>query len=132
MADNLDDENELLFRQVHPNFIVDGQLSSAPFRPTPKDGDKLSVDRSAIATAAESHALYTSNGFSSVAVYALNVKEFQDEAVRCVADPVPASEQQAANPAHAYADYSGHGSAKQKTIAQRLKIKAVARGRQHP
>ncbi|WP_125255468.1 hypothetical protein [Brevundimonas fluminis] len=132
MADKLDDDNELLFRQVHPNFVVDGQLSSQPFQPSVKDDNKLSVDRSSLTTAADSHSLYTSNGFESVAVYAVNVAEFGAEALPCVSDPLPAAGDLAANPAHALADYSAHKPSKQKTIAKRLKQKAINRGRQHP
>lgn len=132
MSDPLDDHEELLFRQVHPNFVVDGQLSSQPFQPTDKDADKLSVDRSSLTDAAASHALFVENGFSSVAVYALSVKEFSDQDLPCVSDPLPSAEKLKANPAHAYADYSGHGASKQKAIAKRLKQKAIGRGRQHP
>lgn len=132
MADKLDDENELLFRQVHPSFVIDGQVSSQPFHPTDKDDNKLSVDRASLTTAANSHALYTANGFSSAAVYALNVAEFAEEALSCVSDPLPAANGLAENPAHAYADYSAFRTNQQKNIAKRLKKKAVARGQQHP
>lgn len=31
MVDKLDDENELLFRQVHPSFVIDGKFRVSPF-----------------------------------------------------------------------------------------------------
>lgn len=132
MSDTLPDDDELLFRQVHPNFVVDGQLSSQPFQPTDKDANKLSVDRSSLTDAASSHALYVANGFASAGVYALSVGEFGKETLPCVSDPLPATEVSQANPAHAVADYSAHSSSKQKTIAKRLKQKAIERGQKHP
>ncbi len=132
MSTPLPDEDELLFRQVHPNFVVDGQLSSQPFQPTEKDDNKLSVDRASLTNAASSHALYVANGFSSAGVYALSVKEFSSEALPCVSDPLPATAELQANAAHAFADYSSHKPSKQKTIAKRLKQKAIARGQKHP
>jgi hypothetical protein len=132
MADRLIDESEILFRQIHPSFVEDGQVSSQPFRPTDKDNNKLSVDRSAITDAEKAFVLYTGNGHSSCAVYGLSVGEFKEHELPCVSDPLDAMDGRLANPAHAYADYSQHGANKQKTLAKRLKIKALARGRLHP
>lgn len=72
----LTDENEVLLRQIHPTFIQGGQPSSQPFAPTPKDANRLSVDRSSLTTAADSHALFTGNGHASEAVYGVSVGEF--------------------------------------------------------
>lgn len=126
------DETEVLFRQVHPRFIQGAEPSSQAFQPTPKDDHKLSVDRSALTTAAEAHALFTSTGRLSAAVYGLSVQEFQVEELPCVSDPLEAAGEEPANPAHAYADYSAHGVNQQKIKAKRLKQKALARGRLHP
>ena len=43
MADSklLADDDEVLFRQVHPAFVRDGRPSSQAFRPTPKDEGSL-------------------------------------------------------------------------------------------
>jgi hypothetical protein len=131
MDDKLSDGGEVLFRQIHPTFYQNGEPSSQPFMPTPKDQNKLSVDRSALTTAATAHALFTANGHESVAVYGISVGEFGSEALECASDPLDATEDQQANPAHAIADYSPHGGSKQKTIAKRLKIKALARGCLH-
>lgn len=40
----LSDAGELLHRQVHPNWIRDGRITSQAFRPTKKDDNKLSID----------------------------------------------------------------------------------------
>ena len=138
-AVHLDDKDEVLFRQIHPSFIQDGEVSSQPFvptsqafAPTPKDDGFLSVDRSSITSAGESYRLFTSNGHSSSAVYGVTVGEFSDEAIQCIEAPIKATEKQAANEAHALANYNPHTAGQQKTKAKRLKQKAIARGRLHP
>lgn len=132
MSGILTDGDELLFRQIHPDFIQDGEPSSDRFRPSQRDENKLSVDRSELTTASDSYALYTRNGLASAAVFGLTVHEFGSEAITCAPDPVPASENMAANEAHALADYSTHTISKQKIIAKKLKRLAVARGCLHP
>lgn len=132
MVDQLTDDAEVLFRQVHPSFIQGSEPSSQPFLPTPKDDDKLSVDRASLTTPPEAHALFTSNGRRSAAVYGLSAGEFGAERLPCFFDPLEATVEDPANPAHAYADYSAHGTAQQKNKAKRLKQKALARGRLHP
>ncbi|MBG0794197.1 hypothetical protein IYY11_12565 [Methylocystis sp. H62] len=132
MSTQLTDEEELLFRQVHPD-LLDGDIpASSNFKPKPSDENMLSVDRSSLATAEEAFDLYISNGRKSIAVYALSVGEFTGEKINCVEDPVEASEKMKANPAHAVADFSTHNVSQQGKIAKRLKQKAVARGKQHP
>lgn len=132
MTDTLADGDEVLFRQVHPSFIDEGHPSSQTFTPTPKDDGKLSVDRSSLTTAADSHALFVGDGNASDAVYGLTVAEFSREALACVSDPLEAAEKHSANPAHAYADYTAHKASAQKAKAKRLKLKAIARGQLHP
>lgn len=129
MGEALTNGDEVLFRQIHPTFLEDdGEPSSQPFRPSEKDEDKLSVDRETLTTPADSHALYVSNGWESVAVYGLSVGEFGKEKLPCSSNPLEKTDKQAANPAHALADYSAFSANKQKTIAKRLKKDARARG----
>ncbi|AUW46857.1 hypothetical protein [Rhizobium leguminosarum] len=138
-AVHLEDKDEILFRQIHPSFIQDGELSSQPFTPTsqafaptPKDEGYLSVDRSSMTSAGDSYRLFTSNGHASSAVYGVTVGEFCEQAIACIQAPIQASENQTANPAHALADYNPHKSGQQKNKAKRLKQRAIARGRLHP
>ena len=132
MDDKLIDEAEVLFRQVHPTFYENGVPSSQPFKPTEKDENLLSVDRSSLTSAAASHESYVAGGLSSSAVYGLTVGEFLVETIDCRPDPLEENEGQAKNEAHSVADYSQHKSNQQKIIAKRLKIRAIARGRLHP
>ncbi|WP_271554855.1 hypothetical protein [Bradyrhizobium sp. CCBAU 45394] len=60
----------------------------------------------------------------------MTVGEFGQEHVVCRSDPI--EDDQTSNAAHAIADYSVHPSSRQKNIAKRLKLKAIARGCLHP
>ncbi len=53
------DADELLFRQVNPNWIREGRVSSQAFRPMPKDEGLLSVDRGSMTTPEASFRLLT-------------------------------------------------------------------------
>jgi hypothetical protein len=132
MTEKLADAGEILFRQIHPSFIEKGVPSSQPFKPTEKDQNQLSVDRSSLTSADLSHQVYLATGLASVAVYGLTVGEFGAESIECLADPLEEKEDQPENAAHSLADYSSHKSNQQKNIAKRLKLKALARGRLHP
>jgi hypothetical protein len=132
MSDDLTDESELLFRQIHPDLMQNGEPSSSGFRPKDSDQNMLSVDRSTVTTASGSHALYTGNGYKSAATYGLSVGEFNLHDISCRPDPLTAVNGRSANPAHALADFSKHGTSKQKTLAKKIKKLAVARGVLHP
>jgi hypothetical protein len=132
MTDKIEDHDEVMFRQVHPDFIQQGEPSSCRFRPQSNDEGKLSVDRESLTTASRSHALYTSTGKLSAAVYGLSVGEFGNHDVTVHPDPTEATETHPANEAHALADFGKHSPSKQKTIGKRLKRDALARGRLHP
>ena len=128
----LDDGDEILYRQIHPKFYEDSYPVSSQFVPTPKDEGKLSVDRSSLTDAAGAHARYTGNGFQSAAVYGVTVSEFGAEKLSCHSDPLAADGKLAANPAHAYADFTAFTGTQQKNIGKRLRNVAVTRGRLHP
>ncbi len=132
MTDKIEDQDEVMFRQVHPDFIQQGEPSSCRFRPQSNDEGKLSVDRGSLTTAVQSHALYTSTGKRSAAVFGVSVAEFGSQEVAVHTDTTEATETHPANEAHALADFSAHTASKQKTIGKRLKRDAVARGRLHP
>jgi hypothetical protein len=132
MGIDLDDPQEVLFRQIHPSCLHDGEPASDQFKPRPSDDGLLSVDRSALITAAESHTLYTGNGRQSAAVYGVTVDEFSGHGVSCVEDPLAADGDLAANPAHAVANFASLTEQQRKTASKRLKRAAVARGCLHP
>ena len=76
--------------------------------------------------------MFSGNGFQSAAVYGVSVGEFGTEHLPCYPDPLKVTGQLAANPAHAYADFSAFTPADAKKIAKRLRNHAVKRGRLHP
>lgn len=132
MGDRLTEGSEVLFRQIHPDLMQDGEPSSSNFRPKDADENKLSVDREALTTADAAFALYTGNGFTSSAVYGVSVAEFEQHGIPCEEDPLVATATLASNPAHAVADFTGIGGSKQKTLAKRIKQAAITRGVLHP
>lgn len=132
MVEPLTNLDEVLFRQIHPNFIHDGEPASDRFKPQPSDEGCMSVDRSSLTDVASSYKLYTSTGSQSAAVFGVTVEEFGSESVECREDPLGATATTPANPAHALADYTPHEERKWKLISKRLTQKAKARGRLYP
>ena len=123
---------EVLYRQIHPEFIENGLPTSQPFRPTRKDQGRLSVDRSSVTSASDSFDLFIDSGFASAAVYGLSVGEFGFENLPCLEDPIEESPTTAANAAHAFVDFTAHSDGQWKNISKRLKRKAIERGQLHP
>ena len=128
MTNSLTDDTEVLLRQIHPNFFDNGVPGSNRFRPSEKDGNMLSVDRSALTSAKDAHARYTRSGRKSAAVFGISVGQFRNESIPCKSDPVEPSDGMQGNPAHALADYSAHTVGKQKLVAKRLQRVAIERG----
>jgi hypothetical protein len=132
MSEPLTNSEEVLFRQIHPNCIHNGEPASDRFKPQPNDAGLMSVDRSSLTDAASSHALYTNTGKQSVAVYGVTTAEFGSESIGCRADPLVGTAAAPANHAHALADYTPHEEKKWKLISKRLTQKAKARGQLYP
>lgn len=132
MVYELTDMDEVLFRHIHPDFMNNGEPSSDRFSPSKRDGNKLSVDRSALTTAKDAHELFTADGAKALAVFGLSVGEFRGENIPCLSDPISQSEMTRSHPAHALADYASHVDKSQKIIAKKLKRLAVARGQLYP
>ncbi|MDN2583938.1 hypothetical protein [Aquibium sp. ELW1220] len=132
MGEPLANPDEVLFRQIHPNCIHNGEPASDRFKPQPNDAGLMSVDRSSLTDAASSHALYTSTGKQSGAVHGLSVEEFGGESIECREDPLDGTDTAPANYAHALADYTPHEEKRWKLISKRLTQKAKARGQLYP
>jgi hypothetical protein len=129
MAEPIADSDEVMLRQVHPNWIQKGDVTSAAFRPSPKDSNELSVDRSALVSAEAAFKNFKARGFVSEAVFGISVGEFSAESIPCFPAPIEPSENDSGNPTHAVANYSVHTKSQQQIVAQRLKLKAIARGK---
>jgi hypothetical protein len=131
--DPLSDDEELLFRQVHPAFVRDGRPSSQAFRPTSKDEGRLSVARGLITTARVAHELYTTGlGHSSAGTWGITVAECREQTLSVLPDPLTAPPEKVADPAHAVVDFSPHSKSQREAKGARLALKAVGRGRIHP
>ena len=129
----LTDDEELLFRQVHPGFVRDGRPSSQAFRPMPKDEGKLSVARGAVTTAAAAYELHTrERGHGSAGTWAITVGECRGQALAVVADPLVSPPETIADPAHALVDFTPHSKNQAEAKGARLARRAVERGRLHP
>lgn len=129
MAVRLSNADEVLFRQIHPSGLKAGSPCSSCFMPSKSDNALMSVDRSTLTTAEQSHRLYTSNDRASVAVYGLSVAEFLACGVTCFEDPVQGHPTLADNPAHALADFSAQSQTSRRVTAKELKRLAIQRGR---
>ena len=124
--------DEIMFRQIHPILYQAGAVASSAFMPTEDDQGQMSVDRESLTSPKASFDLYRENGRQSAAVYGVSVGEFTVEGIPCLPDPLPATEIQKANAAHAYADYNGIGTNQRRKKAQRLRTVALRRGLLHP
>ena len=115
----------LLLRQVNPNWIRDGRITSQVFRPTPKDKKQLSVYDGDQMTPQEAHAHYTQQlGRSSAGVMAVAVVECQQQDLPAVPDPAPF-------PAHVVIDFRALSNSDIKTKAKHLTRAACLRGWQY-
>lgn len=122
----LRDQDELLHRQVHPNFIQDGRVTSSAFKPFPRDEGKLSVDRDQLASAQESYELHTEKKqLDSAGTWSVNVGECEELGLPCFEDPV---DEPVPDPAHAVIDFTELSKNQRKKYAKKLRDKAMDRG----
>jgi len=127
------DDDEMLYRQVHPGFVRDGRPSSQAFRPTPKDDKKLSVSRSTLTTAEGAYTLFTgSRGLASAGTWGVTVGECNAQGLPALSDPLNAPPEPVADPAHAVVDFSSISKNQAEARGARLARTASDRGRLHP
>lgn len=129
MGNRLENGDEVLFRQVHPNFFPNGELSSEPFVPNTEDAGMLSVDSATKTSAEAAHFHYTTYlKKKSRRVYGISVGEFGNLEIVCREDPLDAEAGVPSNGAHCLADYTPFSANSQKNKAKRLKQAALKRG----
>lgn len=117
-------ETTLLLRQVHPIFIKLGRTTSAAFRPTPKDKQKLSVYDGDMITAAASFVHYRGRKLESAGVLAVTVGE-------CATQELPARSSPEEFPEHAEIDFTGISGNQCEKKGKKLRDAAERRGWQH-
>ena len=116
----------LLHRQIHPQFFRHGRVMSPAFRPTAKDGGRLSVDDGDRITAEAAWRRHTTvRQLRSVGVLSVSVGECCAEDLTVEADPQPDA------PEHVGIDYGAFTKSRRLALARRLTAKAEARGWQH-
>jgi hypothetical protein len=113
----------LLLRQINPNWVREGRVTSQAFRPTPKDARRLSVSDGDKVTPQESWERYTNRGFASLGVLAVIVQECESNGLAAHPDPLPEQ------PEHAIIDFNNVVSNSQiERISKILAIVAMKRG----
>ncbi|MGK4005337.1 hypothetical protein WMF31_22095 [Sorangium sp. So ce1036] len=88
-------------------------------------------------TPEKAHVLFTTQppkgfGVVSAGVWGLSLEEVTAAGVSTWSDPVEATENKPANPAHALVEFEGKSDKAKQKIGRALKLKAIARGRLHP
>lgn len=111
----------LLFRQVNPSWIQNERVTSQAFKPTPKDGNELSVYDGDLISAQDSWQHFTDQGMKSVGVLAVSVAETEACGLSARPDPEPF-------PEHAVIDFTGLGSNQIEKAAKKLRGLAAERG----
>ncbi len=137
MADQsktITDADELLFRQVNPNWIREGRVSSQAFRPMPKDEGLLSVDRGSMTTPEASYRLFTEGlALSSAGTWGVTVAECTAQGLAVLEDALASPPEPVANAAHAVVSYVSVSSKSQvEAKGQKLARCANDRGRLFP
>lgn len=103
----LSDPLEHLLRQVHPNFYVNGRISSQAFEATQAHDFFLSVSQASLTSARHAFELYTNDfGLSSACVCTVTVGEVEAVDLSAYHEPTPATPDTPADPAHAIIDMS--------------------------
>ncbi len=111
----------LLLRQIHPNFVQGGRLSSQAFRPTPKDEKKLSVYDGDQISPIDAWEHYTSElKCQSCGIMAVSMAECNVLHLPVISDPIPFQE-------HALIDFSAYSNRETEKKAKLLRTKAEAR-----
>lgn len=112
----------LLLRQIHPNFVQAGRVTSQAFRPTPKDAGLLSVYDGDQIQPESAWKHFTSNPeCSSAGVMAVTLAECTVQELPVVTDGVPFKE-------HCAIDFSAFEKTDAKNKAAFLSRFAQSRG----
>lgn len=112
-------DNTMLLRQIHPNFVQNDKVSSQAFRPTTKDNERLSVYDGDRFTAISSYQHYTAN-HKSVGVMGVTIEECSVLGLIIQDDP-------SEFPGHAVIDFSGLTKTAIEKKSKQLKVVASQR-----
>jgi hypothetical protein len=128
----LDDPDERLWRQVHPQYHDNGVLSSQAFRPNSGDNGLLSTSREQKQTAVGAYEFHVNEAkLQSDGTWAVTVGEVVGQSCRAL-DDGDAVLGRLLPPGHTSIDMRAHGSSGQRKIGTALSRLAARRGRFHP
>lgn len=112
----------LLLRQIHPNFVQQGRVTSQAFRPTPKDENLLSVDDGDRISAASAFVRFTATpDCRSAGIMAVTQAECTAQQLPVLADGQP-------YPEHCSIDFTACTPGERDRKAKRLARDAQERG----
>lgn len=83
----IEDSEELLWRQVNPQFLHNGQVTSQAFRPSPEDQGLLSTSRQYKQTAHGAFEFHVNvRRYESAGTWALSIGEVRSAGLRAIDD----------------------------------------------
>jgi len=116
-------DGEILFRQINPAFLVEGEFTSQIFEVTPKDQGELSIDQQRLSSAKEAHERFVGQGYASAGVTHVTVGECSALELNSYHKP------ETLNPAHGFIDFRETPSKQaRKKKARKLKLAAQRHG----
>lgn len=116
------EEETLLLRQIRKIHIQSGRITSQAFKPMPKDKKQLSVDNGAMVTPREAYQRFIRNGWESIGVAGILVKECHECDLQVFNAPTRN------NSAHTLVDFSGRTDSEIARCARILGSHATRRG----
>ena len=114
-------DTTLLLRQIHPNFIHNGRVTSQAFTPTQDNRQLSTYDGDQISAAAAFDHYTRQLQCRSIGVYAVRMDECRELLLEVFADPEP-------YPEHVVIDFGDRTANAIKTVGKALREKAVTRG----
>jgi len=118
--------HSILLRQVHPNFVFNGQLTSQAFFPFPKDNGKLSVYDGDQISAKDAYLHYVKVlCHQSCGVWGVEQLEVSEVGLISHADALIDF------PSHAVIDFANATEKECRKLAKKLRTLAAARGCLH-
>ena len=114
-------ESTMLLRQVNPNWVQNGRVTSLAFFPFPKDEMKLSVYNGSMIEPEASWVHFTAIlSLQSQGVLGVTVGECNAQSLPALADPAP-------YPEHTIIDFQGNSKSQIKTKSAILRDVATSR-----
>jgi len=115
-------EETLLLRQIHPQFVQSGRVTSQAFRPTPKDESQLSADNGDMITPEAAWKRFSAEPESSSSgVMAISNAECSQCGMKIIEDGIPYLE-------HCYLDFTPYGRKESDRLGKKLSTLAHSRG----